>query len=433
MSSFHLPLRFSRKVLAAGVALLSTFGIFAFTLGSLAATADTVQNVSVTPYNSGAVLTWDALPAPTGKTVNAYEVSYGTSSVAEGLAGSYEATVNAGNAVTATIKSLTNGVKYYGAVKAVFSDGQKSASFSEEVTFTPSSVYSKLPAAPNAGTPENDTTAPVVESALALTKNMVRVKFSEAVKLPDVLPEVSFTITKNLDAAQTISVNKVVYKTDYIGQPNELVHKDVVWLTTNDPLAADAEYTVTVSASVADLAGNPLESGVTDYAIFSGTDRTDIPTEEQALTGTNPAPVAAPSVDAGTGQVLPKDTTAPENVTNFTVTPTAQEKDFALALAWQKSISPDVADQHLSQNLNNQGFGQWISLGKDTVSYNSVAAPKSEVQFKITALDQAGNESSGTLASIRLPALPSSGAPIGLLALGASLAVSGFKKLRRKK
>ena len=89
-------------------------------------------------------------------------------------------------------------------------------------------------------------------------------------------------------------------------------------------------------------------------------------------------------------------------------------------------------DQKLYTQLNQGTFENPVSVGKDAESYRTSGAPESEIAFKITSLDAAGNESAGTIASIRLPKLAQTGAPFALLAFGSSFLLSGLRRLRKK-
>src|SRR6185295_1576179 len=217
MNSFAKKLFSSFSLLSL---VLLAFGVSNLT--AEAAAPATVQNVSGVPYNSGAVISWNAVPGATS-----YEVFSGLYSVSEGLATSYDESVNSpGTETSFALPNLTNGVKYYVAVKAK-TQNEQSADFSSEITVTPSSVYDALPTVSTATPPANVTTendAPTVESALALTTNLVKVEFSKDIELPEILPELSFSVSQSDDPAVSIAVEKVVYKIDYEGESNEQVH-----------------------------------------------------------------------------------------------------------------------------------------------------------------------------------------------------------------
>ena len=78
-------------------------------------------------FAATANLAWDA---STSSGVAGYKVSYGTSS------GNYTSTIDAGNKTTYTVSSLTEGTKYYFAVKAYDSAKTTESAYSNEVNLT---------------------------------------------------------------------------------------------------------------------------------------------------------------------------------------------------------------------------------------------------------------------------------------------------------
>jgi len=394
----------------------------------------TVQNLQATPFNGAAFLEWDEALDSNSMPAISYEVSYGESSVSEGLAAEYETVVDTGGATPSfVITGLSNGIRYYGAVKAVFASGEKSSLFSTEVLFTPSSVYANPPAGFYNAAPEEDTEAPIVESALALTQNLVKVTFSEDINLDIVLPELAFVITESLDSLTVVPVEKVEYKVDFAGEgEKEIIHEDIVFVTLMDPLKdEETQYVVTVGAAIADMSENPIESGVTDFALFSGTVATEIPVAER--------PLSTELGDALENPVVPpiaensEDTTAPENVTAFAITSSARETDFELDMQWKKSISEDVSLQTIykSEDLGQNWNGVEALLEKDVEQHTGYAQPETEPAYRITATDESGNENSGVIRSIRLPALPATGAPLALVAFGVFLSLWGGRRIQK--
>ncbi len=426
-----------------------------------------VANVTGTPHNGAISLSWDAVADEDGNPVKSYEVSWGLYSVLEGLADVYDNTADTGSKDTSyVLRNLTNGVRYYISVKAVFENGEKSYEYSNEIVVTPSSVYSNPPGTTSECGSDNGE-APVVQEAKALTKNLVKITFSECVVLPDVLPELSFQVNDANDETVSLSVEKAEYKVDYAGETNEKVHKDIAFVTLSTPQVAGSSYKVTVSASIQDEFENPIESGVTDTAFFTGTDATEIPEGEKPLFS---APVVdpehgaaeedddfvlppvdenpdegtdVPPTDEGTADetnpdepvVIDEaaDTTAPENVTDFTITSTARITDYLLSLKWLKSISEDVDHQTVYESLTKgTDWNNGKSLDKTAESYETAGKPETEYTYKVTATDAAGNENAGSIQSVRLPALAQTGAPVVLLALGAVFAFMGTKKMKNK-
>src|SRR5689334_14718672 len=76
---------------------------------------------------SGATFAWNASTSPN---VTGYTVRYGT------VSGSYPLTYSAGNALTATISTLTAGTKYFFVVTARNASGLESDP-SNEISYTP--------------------------------------------------------------------------------------------------------------------------------------------------------------------------------------------------------------------------------------------------------------------------------------------------------
>jgi len=353
--------------------------------------------------------------------------------VEEGLALTYDDVVDTGSSdISYVLRDLTNGVRYYLAMKAVFVDEEKSPAFSSEIVVTPSSVY---PDAPGSSDPEygaggeEDTEAPVVEAALALTQTLVKVSFSEDVLLPSVLPELSFTVTESLNSSVFLPVEIVEYKVDYKGEAEkEDIHENIVFITLSESFDPDTEYLVTVSAAVADLAGNPINSGVTDSATFMGTSATEIPAEEQPLLSVPEEPENVPEPDP-----VVADTTPPEDVTDFAITSVPRVNDFLLNMRWKKSNADDVSHQAMYRSEDDGvSWQNEATLDKDTEDHDSSGQPETELAFKLTATDIAGNENAGVIESVRLPPLPATGAPLALLALGATLSFFGIRRFKKK-
>ncbi|MEI7510957.1 MAG: fibronectin type III domain-containing protein [Candidatus Peregrinibacteria bacterium] len=129
------------------------------------------------------------------------------------------------------------------------------------------------------------------------------------------------------------------------------------------------------------------------------------------------------------------DKTPPENVTELVATFKAQVSDFLVTLTWKNSLNKagDLASQLLYVSTDKGvTWSPSSDLGKDEHTATFTGRPDTEYTFKVTTKDTAGNESTGAIASVRLPALPTTGAPI-FIALGMAFMGSGFMSLRRKK
>ncbi len=130
-----------------------------------------------------------------------------------------------------------------------------------------------------------------------------------------------------------------------------------------------------------------------------------------------------------------KDTTPPEDVTELVATFKAQITDFLVTLSWKKSLNTagDIMTQLLYVSKDKGKTWETPSdIGKDKNTTSVKGLPDTEYTFKITTKDKQGNESTGAISSLRLPALPATGAPL-FIALGIALMGAGILKTRRKK
>lgn len=205
-----------------------------------------VENVQGFPGDGQATLTWDASTDDTG--VEGYYIYAGLESV-EQNGGSYTfGSTDVENSTTYTMDNLTNGVTYYFALTAYDADGNESEYYSKEVEVTPEA--SEL----------GDYTAPTVSSATATTSTLVEVEFSESVELPTD-PTSAFSLeTEDGTAVEVLDA--------YVSE-----NTAVVFLVTEEQTAG-AQYILTAGSGITDLAGNPIESGTTDTAMFFGSSLT---------------------------------------------------------------------------------------------------------------------------------------------------------------
>ncbi|MBI5414672.1 fibronectin type III domain-containing protein [Candidatus Peregrinibacteria bacterium] len=406
---------------------------------SSAAEEVVVKNPAITPYDTALSVSWDALSSATDPVIS-YEVHYGIASVSEKLAKDYDTTLDTKTTETTYIlRNLTNGVRYYIAVGAILKSGAKTTALSEEVFSAPASVYADAPAAKDAKTvepvPQEDCTvddkkAPQVKEAKALTKDLVKVTFSECITLPDLFPELNFSIKESADEKKVLPVSAVEYKIDYKGEKDkEEVHKNILFVTLKEKMTRDVKYAVSVGAAIVDLQKNPIESGATDSAYFTGTDALEIPEAEKPLVSkVGEEPKTEVKTEEKTGPdsktEVSKDTTPPENVTDLKISSTPRLKDFLLSLSWKKSTSSDVDHQTVYESTDKgKNWVDGVKLEKDTEKYDTSGKPETEHTTKVSATDTSGNENSGTIESIRLPALPQTGAPLSLAALASALYV----------
>lgn len=247
-------------IVAVLVAQLLNMGAIAYAQdsipeGSKVAATDTtfpddVENVKAIAGDASATLTWNVAKDNVG--IKGYKIYYGTKSVVTDGADYEVGPVDVGNKITHTVKGLVNNSKYYFAVTAYDAAGNESENYSVEVSSTPS-----------ASAKSNDKEAPKVSKAEAVDKSHVKITFSEGVQLPTVNPQSAFSIKNDTTGAQLTVQDAVVDTAD-------TTQKTVV-LTTADQ-AKDAPYILTAGIDVKDLAANPIVSGTSDTAAFTGTD-----------------------------------------------------------------------------------------------------------------------------------------------------------------
>lgn len=446
-----------------------------------------VEGLAVVPGDGEVTLTWDAATDDTG--VEGYYVYVGLLSVDD--EGSYTfPSSDAGNSTTYTVENLSNGVTYYFAVTAYDADGNESEFYSNEVEATPES--SEIA----------DYTSPTVKSATALTSSLVEVEFSEAVELPSD-PTSAFALTATDGTAlQVIDA----YLSD---------DPTTVFIVTDvqDP---DSEYELTAGIGITDTSGNPIESGTSDTAFFTGSG-VEEDTEEPVLEDTDNAndafmveeieatevneleltfsqdvasaeadsfkiqleddaseeiEVLAVSIDdddatkvtlvteemeAGFDYVLTMDELvfnsdgealteenmsvdftsltldladliAPEDITDLL---SEVSGDTTVLLSWTASADTagDLAEYWLRQSMDGGvTFDDALTIASTAVEYEVDDLTAGETYtFKVTAVDESGNESEGVLTTVTLP---ESGPE--LLVLGA-LSLLGAAFNRKKK
>jgi len=207
-----------------------------------------ITNLKAVPADGAATLTWDV--ATDNVAVKGYKVYYGAKSVTQD-GGSYDSgPIDVGNKINYTVNNLTNGTKYYFTVTAYDAAGNESANYAHEAS-----------AIPLHGAADKE--APKVTKAEAVDKNHVRVTFSEAVMLPASHPENAFSIKNDTSSVQLMVKGAVI-------DPADASNKAVLLETVNQQ--AGAPYVLTAGIDIKDVSGNPIVSGTSDTAPFTGTD-----------------------------------------------------------------------------------------------------------------------------------------------------------------
>ena len=248
--------------------------------GSRTAGADTippddVENVKAVAGDGSVTLTWNVATDDVG--VKGYKIYYGTVSVGTEKGKYNLGFVDAGNKISYTFDKLTAGTKYYFAVTAYDAAGNESTSYSIEVSATVKSGATGLRGAADTSVPADKGAAPKVMKAETVNKNMLRVVFSEPVQLSAKAPESAFNI-KSDNTGVALAVK------DAVMDPDDSSKKAVL-LTTADQQAG-MSYILTAGINVKSLSGNPIISGTSDTAVFTGTDIVS-----KVVTGYDPSPL----------------------------------------------------------------------------------------------------------------------------------------------
>ncbi len=207
-----------------------------------------VESFQGTAYNGAIRLTWDGATDDTG--VEGYYVHYGLLTVDE-PGESYDDFVDAGNVTEHLLTGLDNDTEYFFSVVAYDAEDNESMRWAEEISLTPTESAGDYA----------DSESPTVSEAEALNKEQVRIVFSEAVVLPSEDPQDAFQIEDD-DLLEPLVVTAAEMD-DEDGSNASVI------LTTEEQVDG-ATYTLTVSSDVEDASGNPINSGTSDTAIFTG-------------------------------------------------------------------------------------------------------------------------------------------------------------------
>ncbi len=410
------------------------------------ANSDTVEGVSATAGNGLVFLIWNTKKNEDGEEATGYRVEYGPKSVEAGAAEEYASSKETDDTIPSIkIEDLTVDTEYFFTVIAIFSDDSETPP-SDEVSATPLGDMEQAP-----------DEAPIVISAEALSRSQVSVVFSEDITLPTSNAELAFAIELENDDSTIIDVLGAEYAADL---DTGVKDQSEVILTTKD-LSVEESYRVTVSAQIVDENDNPIESGSTDNAVFEGSDGDPIDLTpllllEEDTVEEHPAASIDSEVDLNQelaalldgekeegvpqDELFPwdaeeEDTTPPEDISNLMASYVARLKDYLVTLTWNSSpdTAKDLDDQLFYRSTT--GGKKWDpaqSLGKTTTKKQIAEQPETEITYRITTKDVAGNESVGIIRAVSLPALPATG-PVSLVAAGIALAGSSLRFLRKKK
>lgn len=254
-----------------------------------------------------------------------------------------------------------------------------------------------------------DEDAPVLDDVEVVSLTEFTLTFDEATYFPtdenlDDEVDPALEVFEIFDGAGTIvEVLSVQYEeTDAVDEfGNSMFDQTVLHLTTAEHLP-ETEYFISVVGLMDEL-GNATEGDFTSSTTYM-----------------TPAVV---------DDTPPVDEVAPEDVTDFM----ADVVDALVNLNWEGSLNTagDLVDQMLYVSADGGETYEAVgSLGTDASSYSfSGGVEGSTYTFKVTTLDEAGNESQGMIIAA---ALPVTGVGVGLLA-AASLLGGGVMARRRRK
>ncbi len=208
-----------------------------------------VEGIKAEALKGSVKVSWKA--ATDNVDIAGYQVHYGLNSIGEAFS-QYDDFVDTGDVLNYTVSNLENGKKYYFSVIAYDAAGNESVNWGvPEASATPSGDLDS-PA---------DKVAPQVKSAKALNKMEVEVVFSEEVVLSKDDPQNAFNV-ENDDNFELLKVSDA--KMDEEDEDNTTV------ILSTDPQEENAKYKLTVGIELKDKAGNPIISGTSDTAMFTG-------------------------------------------------------------------------------------------------------------------------------------------------------------------
>ena len=410
---------------------------------------ENVTGVTATAVDTVSIgLSWDSATDSEGGLVDHYRIYYDTESVQTAGEGDYDFEIDTPNNTTSyVVTELTSDSTYYFSVTAFDDSGVESEAYSIEASASTLSEGGE-----GEGESEGDIVPPTVVDVEVMDKTHVKVEFSEAVTLPELLPEAAFSIDEQINPMNILEVmNATIDMEDATGA--------TVMLETAEQ-TVNVNYIVTASVAITDLSGNPIISGSADSGLFLGSDIeseggegegegegepeggevAEETTEGEAVCGNGTVEEDEECDDGNTMSndgcsdtcVEDEDTTPPEDITSLLLSFKAQVETFIIVMNWTASIDSygDLVDQMLYQSMDRGStYDEGTSLGPDVTHYElpDMEGGK-EYTFKIATKDEAGNESIGVIKSIRLP---QTGVGLGLLLLG-SAGVAG-RLLRRKR
>lgn len=334
-----------------------------------------VEGLVALPGDSEVTLEWD--PATDDIGVTGYYVYSGLTSVSED-GGSYTfGETDTGDNTTYVMDGLTNDVTYYFTVTAYDAAGNESEYYSNEAEATP--VSAEI----------GDFTAPTVTNAEALTGTMVELEFSEEVILPD-NPASAFSIES--------SEGKMLEIFDaYISDDDS----NVVFIIT-DGQTAGAQYILTAGLSISDAEGNPIESGTSDTAVFTGSSLTKSEDTTEEDTDEDGEDSAKKSESSDDFSILEIEATEIDEIeVELSEAATSATDAFTIQLLDDASVEIEILKVEINEEDPTlitiktdemaPGFEYVLSVTDDLLNKNgeSIAEDSREVEFVAKTIDLA--------------------------------------------
>ncbi|MBI4235096.1 fibronectin type III domain-containing protein [Candidatus Peregrinibacteria bacterium] len=239
------------KKFSSTIAVILLMGLSSLTAYAAADTErpGNVSNLKGVALDGAAKLTWDKTTDNVG--VAGYQVHYGTKPVtAQGE--TYEKVLDVVDVTEYVVTDLENDTTYYFSVIAYDATKNESKKWAKEVSLKPVQE----------GGVSEDKDAPQVKDAETLNSQEVKVTFSEAIMLPGEDPEDAFTIEVDATLEGFAVLDAKMDEEDTAG-------KSVILTTAKQQVGT--KYKLTVSIDIEDEAGNPIISGTSDTALFTGT------------------------------------------------------------------------------------------------------------------------------------------------------------------
>lgn len=374
--------------------LLSTMLIFS--VGFAAENPSTVENLRLTSMDGAIQLDWDKATDSDGIILD-YVIYYGTTPLSETSDGMYPEYIETDSAETTyTVEGLSNGITYYFTVTAEDEENNESEDYSLEESAMPRSEAID---------------SPTVISAKQISTEEIEIVMSEPV-----------SILSRTQAVSVIQKNKPSNELEVLDVNSEGA---IIYLKTEaNRIKSGVVYEITVSSAVEDLDGNPVNSGVTDMATFTGKNPSDFIIEEpivivddndvlkqgETLPVEKPdptpfvepvekiepivEPVVAPLHPAPSTEV---DEIPPADATNLIMDSSKVETDGKATLIWTPAIDTDedIIDQMLYTKEGNGNWDAGYSVGKATAMEELAVKVDMTYMVRVVTVDKSGNQSNG--------------------------------------